>query len=117
MLATVLVLLLPVSGWAEGWPDRERSVFPPFRYNPRCFLRGAEVSCVNHAYDTREGTWPTATPDDSQPVSLSCYQRMQEAMRDMDRYIASKALPTIKADALSMYARWDATMAECMRGK
>jgi len=47
----------------------------------------------------------------------ACYQRMQEAMRAMDRYIASKVVPIKQADALSMYAQWDATMAECARGE
>lgn len=105
MLALLFVLLLPVSGWAEEALVHE---YPVYQGQPVVHCRTSREQDLGYVM---EG------PGCQKHLMPECYQRMQEAMRDMDRYIASKALPTIKADALSMYARWDATMAECVRGK
>ncbi len=51
----------------------------------KCFLKGAPVPCVGHAYDRRVGV--AALESTTNDYHLACYLKMREAMREMDTVI------------------------------
>lgn len=146
-LTLILILLLPVSGWADGWPVyADGMTNTPSPSDSLCFsIEGTEVSCDGHAYDARAGTWPIMPncsnvnykktcydekngflfdPHNPRLMYQSCYQRMQEALTELyenRRYRVDrrtrKTELIYKLETGKAEDMLDVTMAECVRGK
>ena len=89
-IVTLFLLLMPVVGWAEGWPT-----VPAVKEHPP------------------HGEWPTS-------IETPCHTKMQEAMRAMEKSLKEisaedRKQPILMIPELVKPINWNHTMRECVK--